>query len=283
MFQRSRPSMEVCVARPEDAAEIRRLLTSTSRRLAYSEPWETYLGRETALLTRLRERLVGVLVAHVDAGPVAWVRVAALADGLEIGAWLDRVLPVLAAGLWRARARTLAWADVGGWAGPALRRRGFRCSTRLITFVKEDRSLPPLPSTSVVLRPAREEEVDRLARLDHAAFTPPWWLSPQTLLRMVRRSACFLVAEREGECVGYVEGHWIRRGAHIGRLAVAPLFEGQGIGGRLLAEALRRLWQQGVQRVTLNTQEDNLRSRRLYARFGFHPIGRPINVWERLL
>lgn len=283
MLKRSRLRLEVCVARPEDAVEIRRLLTATSRRLAYSEPWEMFLGQETALLARLRDRLVGVLVAHVDAGPVAWVRVAALTDGLEVEAWLDHLLPSLASGLWRARARTLAWADVGGWAGRALQRRGFHRSTCLVTFAKEDRSLPPLPATSIVLRPAREEDVGRLVRLDHAAFTPPWWLSPRTLLWMICHSACLLVAEREGECVGYVEWRWVRRGAHIGRLAVDPLVQGQGIGGRLLAEALQRMWQRGVRRVTLNTQEDNLRSQRLYARFGFHPTGRPAAVWERWL
>lgn len=283
MLKRSRLRLEVCVARPEDVVEIRRLLTATSRRLAYSEPWEMFLGQETALLARLRDRLVGVLVAHVDAGPVAWVRVAALTDGLEVGAWLDHLLPSLASGLWRARARTLAWADVGGWAGRALQRRGFHRSTCLVTFAKEDRSLPLLPATSIVLRPAREEDVGRLVRLDHAAFTPPWWLGPHTLLRMVHRAACFLVADHKGRCVGYVEGHRVRQGAHIGRLAVDPVFQGRGIGGRLLSGALRRLWQQGARRVTLNTQEDNLRSQRLYARFGFHPTGHPVNVWERLI
>ena len=283
MLRRARRPLEVRVGRPDDAAAVRRLLASTPRRLAYSEPWELYLGKETALLTWQGERLVGALIAHVDAGPVAWVRVAALASGLGVGAWLDRVLPPLATGLWRARARMLAWADVGGWAGTALQRRGFRRSNRLITLVKEDWFLPPLPTVPFALRPAREGEIAGLVRLDHAAFTPPWWLGPHTLLRMVHRAACFLVADHEGRCVGYVEGHRVRQGAHIGRLAVDPAFQGRGVGGWLLAGALRQLWQQGAQRITLNTQEDNLRSRRLYARFGFHPTGRPIDVWERLI
>ena len=283
MLQRSRPRLEIRVARPEDAAEIRRLLTATSRRLAYSEPWEAYLGRETALTAWLQGRLVGVLVAHVDVRPVAWVRVAALAGGFWIGDWLDQILPPLAFGLWRARARVLAWADLGGWAGVALQRHGFRRSGRLITFVKEDRRLPVLPSTPLLLRPAREEEVDALVRLDRAAFTPPWWLSGRTLRRMIRRSDCFIVAGWGERCVGYVEGHRIRQNAHIGRLAVAPAFQGQGIGRHLLAEALRRLWQRGVRRVSLNTQESNRHSQRLYLRFGFRPLGPPIHVWERLL
>ncbi|HEC34835.1 MAG TPA: GNAT family N-acetyltransferase, partial [Chloroflexi bacterium] len=111
--------------------------------------------------------------------------------------------------------------------------------------------------------------------------SPPWWLSSTTLKRLQRESACFLVAERAGRCVGYVEARVVETGAHIGRLVVAPRAQGQGSGGLLLAGALSRLWKLGIEWVTLNTQEDNHASRRLYTRFGFRPIGLRAVAWER--
>jgi len=275
--------IEVRVAQRADAPRVHRLLSFALRSLVYPESWEEHLGEASFLLTWQADRLLGALLACSEAGPVAWVRLAALATGLGVGVWLDRCLPVLAVALRREGARMLAWTDAGGWAGPALRARGFHRSTRLITLVKVDRSLPSTSAPHVGLRPGRVGDVEALVRIDHAAFSPPWWLGSRTLQRLVQESACFLVAEHGGRCVGYVEARQFRDGAHIGRVVVAPAFQGRGIGGRLLAQALRWLWQQGASRVTLNTQEENQRSRRLYSRFEFYPLGRRVDVWERLL
>ncbi len=104
-----------------------------------------------------------------------------------------------------------------------------------------------------------------------------------TLERLLRTSPCFVVAEVRGRCVGYVEGRIRRARAHIGRLVVAPSHQGRGLGKALLAEALSFLWGLGAQEVTLNTQEDNRVSQRLYLGFGFHPQPDRIPVWERAL
>jgi ribosomal protein S18 acetylase RimI-like enzyme len=67
--------------------------------------------------------------------------------------------------------------------------------------------------------------------------------------------------------------------AHLNRIAVDPLQQGQGIGAVLLKHALVSLWRQGVETVSLNTQRSNRRSRRLYDRFGFQASGDSATVW----
>ncbi len=279
-----RPWVEIRRAVPADEEIIRRLLARSRRPCVCSWWWEEALGAETFLLALVEEHPVGALLALLDAGPTAWVRLSALNPEIPVGLWLDATLPRLQAPLEAIGARTLAWTDVGGWLGDPLRARGFRPLTRLINLAKRGRWLPPQePGLPCSIRPVTAEDIPEVACLDHEAFPPPWWFSAFTLDRLRQETACFLVAEREGVLVGYTEARWAEWGAHIGRLAVAPAFQGQGVGSRLLAAVLSRLWEMGVREVTLNTQEDNIPSQRLYQKFGFQPMGKRIVVWNRSL
>ena len=275
--------MKTRVATPADAPAIRHLLNHADRPAIHNWWWEEHLGQDAFLLALAGKRLVGALLAWPDAGPVAWVRLAVLARSVDVGPWLDRCLPPLVAALRPLGARRLGWTDTGGWAGTALQTRGFQQRTRLATLTKTDRKLPSISIPGVRIRDGQPEDIEAVVRVDRAAFPPPWWLSVQTLERIREKSACFLVAEQAGRCVGYVEARMTKRSAHIGRLAVAPRFQQQGIGSLLLAEALALLWQQGTEQVTLNTQKHNRASQRLYLQAGFHPSGERINVWEREL
>jgi ribosomal-protein-alanine N-acetyltransferase len=276
--------LEIRPAVPADEAAIRRLLGRNARPCVRSWWWEEYLGAETFLLALADGDPVGALLALPDDSPVAWVRLGVLAPEIPAGLWLDAALPYLEPPLRALGARALAWTDVGGWMGEALRARGFRPLARLVTLMKDDRQLPPRPPGAPwTIRPARAEDIPAVARLDHDAFSPPWWFSAATLERIREEATCFLVAERDGLLIGYVEARPADHGAHIGRLAVAPPFQRQGVGGFLLRTVLLRLWEQGVAEVTLNTQEDNVASQRLYRQFGFHPVGPRIVAWWRVL
>jgi ribosomal protein S18 acetylase RimI-like enzyme len=68
--------------------------------------------------------------------------------------------------------------------------------------------------------------------------------------------------------------------AHLSRMTVHPAQQGKGIGAALLANALENYRLQNIKTVTLNTQTDNLPSRRLYERFGFEVTGFSYPVWS---
>ena len=100
---------------------------------------------------------------------------------------------------------------------------------------------------------------------------------------MYRRSAIpshFIVAETDSRVVGYAEGEVHLPTAHLNRIAVRPTHQGHSIGTMLLESMLHAFWRLGAERVTLNTQADNLPSQRLYHRFGFTPTGDSATVWE---
>jgi GNAT superfamily N-acetyltransferase len=77
------------------------------------------------------------------------------------------------------------------------------------------------------------------------------------------------VARAAPGIVGYaVCGRAGHRG-YVQRLAVAPSYQGRGVGAALLGDGLRWLRRWGARDALVNTQEDNDRSLRLYLRSGF--------------
>jgi ribosomal protein S18 acetylase RimI-like enzyme len=146
---------------------------------------------------------------------------------------------------------------------------------------------------TVSVRPARVEDAPALGRMgaalvglhhayDAQRFMKPeddvesgyrWWLSRE----LKRKGAVVLVAERDGQVVGYVyatvEGRdWkTLRDAHaeLHDVWVDASARGSGVGALLLEETLRRLKALGVPRVMLMAAARNEAAQRLFARFGW--------------
>jgi ribosomal protein S18 acetylase RimI-like enzyme len=119
--------------------------------------------------------------------------------------------------------------------------------------------------------------------MDALGFHPLWRNSRETFEQWQQTLPYFAVAV-VGNCpVGYCycsvdSGH-----GHLVRMAVHPTWQGQGIGIRLLAEALRFFQDAGARRITLNTQEENQRAQWLYRGCGFRLVGREaVALWMDL-
>ena len=87
------------------------------------------------------------------------------------------------------------------------------------------------------------------------------------------------MAEEERGIVGYqiTTGHGQR--AHLARLAVHPLVQGRGAGKALLSGIFRTLIENGMSRLTVNTQSDNVNSLNLYQKIGFVRTGEQYPVY----
>ncbi len=242
--------------------------------------WEEHLSDDSFVIIERDGTVSGALFAWPDESPVAWVRLAALDDGLSTSEWLDLALPSVLDGLRRRGTEKLAWMDYDGWAGPHLQARGFKQLTKVITLVKFNRILPQTDVTDIYVRPTTGADIPAVAIVDQAAFPPPWWHSEFSLLRRAVAASYFVVAETGNQVVGYAEGDLHLPGAHLNRIAVQPAWQGHGVGGLLLDNTLRAFWRLGAERISLNTQIDNHYSQRLYRRFGFEPTGGGVTAWE---
>lgn len=272
--------MEARKARPGDWLAIDALSHRAYRTSPRFWSWEENLTSDSFFVVEHDGDVVGALLAWPDESPVAWMRLAVLDNALHVREWLQLVLPPVLEALCRLGTETLAWMDYGGWASSCLETQGFRRFADVVTLAKLDRALPDLPIIRASSRIALDADIPAIAAIDRASFSPHWWHSEATMRRRAATSSHRAVVAFAGEVVGYASGELRLPAAHLNRIAVHPAHQGRGIGALLLRDALCAFWRCGVERVTLNTQADNLGSKRLYRRFSFEPTGDSVTAWE---
>lgn len=91
----------------------------------------------------------------------------------------------------------------------------------------------------IAIRPAAESDLPALAALESACFAHPW--SEKSLAETLGNGrSLFLLAEREGEALGYLGMEYVLDEGGITNVAVFPVHRRQGIADALLNELLRR-------------------------------------------
>jgi ribosomal-protein-alanine N-acetyltransferase len=129
--------------------------------------------------------------------------------------------------------------------------------------------------SAIAVRPARAEDLERITRLEDAAFEDSW---PLDLLayELTHPRAFLLVASRgdDAPLPGYVLFHRVAGEAELLRLAVDPPERRRGIGRLLVERGLERLRRENVQVCFLEVRMDNEPAIELYKGMGFERVGR---------
>ena len=127
----------------------------------------------------------------------------------------------------------------------------------------------PHGTDGLTIRAMRHRDLERVSGIEAMSFGSPWRQSSyaRALATSPRQ---FVVAERDGELVGY-GGFWVERDkAHIAKVAVHPDFRRRGIACALLESLLDLIRRQGIGCAYLEVRRSNLAAQKLYERFGFH-------------
>jgi mycothiol synthase len=230
-------------------------------------------------LTHLRTPAVAHFVARSGAVVTGYAQ--RDGDGAEIAAD-HQALPLLLDAV--ARPGLLVWSHGRrSRLTPALAERGFAKIRELHQLRRPLTDLPADPPLADgvnvrAFRPGRDDaawlavnaaafaghpEQGRWTQADLDARMSEPWFDP----------AGFLVAERDGELLGY---HWTKvHPEAVGEvyvLGVAPTAQGLGLGNALLVRGLRHLADVGCPEVLLYVDGDNPGALRLYERAGFAPF-----------
>jgi ribosomal-protein-alanine N-acetyltransferase len=235
---------------------------------------EDWLGAQPFLLAEQGQRAVGALACPPDPPDTAWVRLFAVVDNVstrEVWQLLwEQAREILA----KLGVTNAAGLSMGDWMGPLYQSAGFQQTHAVVVLTRpaQPLSFSP-PSTPARIRLARPEELYRLSDLDRAAFVSPWQLSPAMVAAAMAQADLITVAEVEAQLVGYQLATPSRYGAHLARLAVRPEWQGRGIGTALAMHMIETYAGRGAHELTVNTQDSNTASLRVYRRLGFQLNG----------
>ena len=118
--------------------------------------------------------------------------------------------------------------------------------------------------------PMAERHLAALAEIEKACFHAPW---SEAMLREELDKGIFLVAERDGQAIGYVGCQTVLDEGYITNVAVSPDCRRQGVGRALIAELAQRARAQGLSFVTLEARASNVPAIALYEGAGFVRVG----------
>jgi [ribosomal protein S18]-alanine N-acetyltransferase len=246
-------------------------------------------------------------IVEGDRGVLTGLSVSPEAWGTDVGPMLVRATVRALAGRRVSRIETQFVSFDAAWLVPYFEAEGFRTHWREFRrlSLSRPRSTVPSPSSigslsshswrawnlaeaAQVMQSAHQDGVD--AEMNELYRTSEG--CRLLLTNVLRHRGCgtsmaeaSLVARqaRTDRAVGFaVVTETSKRQAHLAQLAVAPSFQGKGVGRYLLAQVVDRLLQSKFDSLSLMVSRGNENALRLYRSFGFHPIVRfPVFSRER--
>lgn len=282
LFRRSL-DLDRALVRPATAADlgrVSRLLRDGARRFygILGSDLPALIDAGHATLIEQGHELWAVALVGWRAEQTIWLRAVALVDGLEPSLALGALLPSLHHTLYGRGLRAVFYAGDEGadaWLAPALQTYDYHADTEVVVYEKRDLTTPDLGNPDVIIRPALSLDIDAVVAVDRACFEPQWTKDDTILGPAISQGALFIVAEMGGDIAGYAYAtrHFGGKLVHLVRIAVAPRWQGQAIGVRLLAEVIAFARYYNATAITLNTQAYNTQAQRLYQWFGFVTTG----------
>ena len=125
-----------------------------------------------------------------------------------------------------------------------------------------------------MIRPARAEDADLLAKLEREAFAADAWSLAQVQAELAGASRRVLVAELGDVVVGYGAVSVAGDVADLTRIVVAVSRRRAGVASMLLAALHEAAAQAGAERVLLEVAASNVDARAFYAARGYTEISR---------
>jgi ribosomal-protein-alanine N-acetyltransferase len=241
---------------------------------------DAFIDKNPFLLALYQNELVACIACPLSLHNVAWIRIFAVGLNHDPRLLWEQLWPLAIKELRSEDCKIAAALVISPWLEPMLLQSGFRETNAVIFLEWLTTSSPSLSSFPGELRGVRPVDIDALIELDQKAFKGIWSNTRDELLEAYQTASISTVLEYEGELIGYQISTASAWGAHLARLAVHPSWQGRGIGNAIVTDLMGQVRKRGYHRLTVNTQEDNLRSLSLYRRLGFMATGDRYSVLE---
>lgn len=125
----------------------------------------------------------------------------------------------------------------------------------------------------VIIRRMTAADVDQVHAIECATFARPW--KREDFVREMTVNACarYLVAEQDGQILGFAGAWIVLDEAHVTNIAVTEARRGEGIGRRLTEALLQYAANLGVVYTTLEVRRSNFTAQKLYQSLNFEYVG----------
>ncbi|MGD0611172.1 MAG: ribosomal protein S18-alanine N-acetyltransferase [Anaerolineales bacterium] len=127
---------------------------------------------------------------------------------------------------------------------------------------------------SLIIRRMRLEDVPAVHAIDELSFSLPWPERSFKFEATENPAARAWIAEADGRVVAMLVLWLIVDEAHIATIATHPDFRRQGIGDKLLLQALTAARAEGAKLAFLEVREGNPAAQSMYSKHGFEVTGR---------
>jgi ribosomal protein S18 acetylase RimI-like enzyme len=241
------------------------------------------INQQPFLLALLDDEPIGCLACPPDPPGISWLRLFLVAQHFDAFDMWNMLWPEAESAARRAGASTAAVLLMSGWLVTFLMRSGFSQTNSVIFLERRLGRMPPEKTFKGSIREFLPDDLTDVVYVDNKAFKPLWQYSNPGMRIALQHSSLALVTEHKREITGYLLVSSSALGVHIARLAVSPSWQGRGIGSALVRRAMEYAFDIGANKLTVNTQEDNLPSTYLYHSLGFQSTSQSFPVWEKKL
>ena len=252
--------------------------THLHRHLDWRSPLE-WLGAPFYWALEEGRHITAALACPTEVERIAWVRlfVYSMRWSPE-NAWA-MLWSVAQAEIARSGGATVAAIAMQHWFQQLLAANGFENYQQIVMLEWKYQQWTAREAPGIQIRRMLQSDLQAVLETDNTSFHPLWHNSLDTIERAFAQALYATVAESNEGIVGYqmTTGHQQR--AHLARLAVHPNAQGHGVGQFLLSDLFSRLTQNGITRLSVNTQSDNQVSLRLYKKMGFNRTGEEYPVY----
>lgn len=125
----------------------------------------------------------------------------------------------------------------------------------------------------VAFRKMEVRDIEKVLRVEKACFRNPWTRQAFYNELTHNQFACYILAELEGDTIGY-GGMWlIINEAHITNIAIHPDMQGKRFGLRLMLYLMGLAKLRGADKMTLEVRRSNEKAKNLYQKLGFTVTG----------
>ena len=123
------------------------------------------------------------------------------------------------------------------------------------------------------------EHIPQIEEIEHKCFSRPW-TAEQLKSQMRDAQHEFIAAVSDSGVLGYVGLMYVLDEGYISNVAVRPEARRQGIGDALIDALAEKAKALKLAFLTLEVRESNAPAIALYAKHGFHPVGKRKNYYD---